>query len=88
MTSQPRSQCSTCVHFRSPLDVGDGTGPATCAAFPAEIPSAVYRNLLDHRVPIEGDGGVQWESDGRDFPEYAMAGATLDPPGMDELPDE
>lgn len=67
----PRSQCSVCTRFRSPLDTG-ADGP-TCAAFPTGIPPAVLRNLVDHRKEIPGDHGLRWESDGRDFPEYALA---------------
>lgn len=71
MTSRSRSQCSTCIRFRSPLDTG--LAKPTCAAFPGGIPDEIRFNALDHRRPVDGDGGLRWESDGRPFPEYAMA---------------
>lgn len=75
--TQARSQCSTCTHFRSPLDAPRGMreGGPTCAAFPGGIPDKVYGNTLDHRQPIDGDHGVRWTSDGREFPEYALTSA-------------
>jgi hypothetical protein len=65
------------VHFRSPFSRADGdfSGGPTCAAFPDGIPDEVYGNVLDHRQPIDGDHGVRWTSDGREFPEYALASA-------------
>jgi len=50
----------------------DFSAPASCPAFPAGIPDEVYGNVLDHREPIAGDNGVQWESNGAQFPEYAF----------------
>lgn len=87
MTTRPTSQCSTCAHFRSPLNDGVpqptwpwGTG--SCAAFPDKvdaIPQEIWWNRADHRQPYEGDNGIQWEA-GRnyrrgglwEFPEHAM----------------
>lgn len=75
MTTGPRSQCSVCKRFRSPFSrpAGEMGGGPTCEAFPAGIPDEVYGNELDHRRPIDGDHGVRWESDGRGYPEYAVA---------------
>lgn len=75
MTSQPKSQCSACARFVSPFDVPRDRRPSgpTCAAFPAGISDRVYRNVLDHRQPIQGDGGIRWESNGEPFPEWALA---------------
>ena len=71
MTTGPRSQCSVCVHFRSPFDF-PGKTEAFCDAFPGGIPDSVYSNQADHRQPIEGDNGVRWESDGRPYPEQDL----------------
>ena len=45
-------QCLVCKHFKRDY---------TCAAFPAEIPEPILLNEADHREPIEGDNGIQWE---------------------------
>lgn len=37
-------------------------GPWTCAAYPQGIPDRVLAGLLDHRLPIPGDGGIQFEA--------------------------
>lgn len=62
------SQCSACRHFRSPFDHA-GKDEASCDAFTEAIPVEVYFNTLDHREPIEGDNGVQWESNGQPYPD-------------------
>jgi hypothetical protein len=75
MTIGPRSQCDTCIRFRSPWRSESGVR-RFCEAFPEAdggIPDEVFRNGLDHRHPIEGDHGVQWESNGEPFPRYAFA---------------
>lgn len=69
------SQCATCVRLRSPFsdeNVAGLDGPF-CAAFPAGIPDRVFRNGVDHRRPVEGDHGLLWQSNGKPFPEYALA---------------
>ena len=72
----PTSQCSTCRHFRSPFsrEDGDFSGGPTCTAFPDAIPDEIWWNRLDHREPVPGDGGVTWDSDGQEFPEWALTG--------------
>lgn len=72
MTTQPKSQCAACVHYRSPFSVTPFRDEAFCAAFPDAIPDRVYGNEVDHRQPIEGDHGVRWESNGDEFPTYAF----------------
>lgn len=74
MTSGPRSQCDTCVRFRSPLSRPGATGPF-CEAFPEGIPDEVYENTVDHRQPVAGDHGIRWSSNGEPFPEWALAPA-------------
>lgn len=76
MTSQPLSQCGTCARFRSALGE-PGTTPTpdarpTCAAFPSGIPRQVFGNQVDHRQPVEGDGGIRWQSNGEPFPAWAF----------------
>lgn len=69
MTSRPDPQCIHCRHW-TPPDSGD---TQTCTAFPQGIPDRVWGNETDHRQPIRGDHGVQWEPDGdAAFPEWAM----------------
>lgn len=75
MTIGPTSQCSTCRHYRSPFSREDGNwdGGPFCDAFPDSIPDEILTNRLDHRQPLPGDHGVQWEADGdAEFPEYAL----------------
>ena len=70
MTSGPRAQCDACVHLRLDGNIDD---PLTCDAFPAGIPDEIYDNEQDHREPIEGDHGIQFEAKAGDqFPEYAF----------------
>lgn len=37
--------------------------PWRCRAFPEEIPQAIIRSQVDHRLPVEGDNGVLFEAD-------------------------
>lgn len=70
MTVGPRSQCQACVHFTVRQSFSD---PFTCNAFPAGIPDAVRHNQIDHRQPVEGDHGIQFEAKaGDEFPAYAI----------------
>ncbi len=53
-TSGPTiSQCVFCLHNR-------GTYPATCEAFPDQIPDAILDNSADHREPFPRDGGIRF----------------------------
>lgn len=71
MTIGPRSQCMACVHLRPRLGMSE---PLTCDAFPDRIPDAIYDNDLDHRRPIRGDHGIQFEAKaGDEFPAYAFS---------------
>lgn len=53
------SQCDYCKH-RGRLPGGGFTIPV-CKAFPGHIPDEVLMNQVDHRKPIDGDDGVQFE---------------------------
>lgn len=75
MTSQTRSQCDTCIHFRSILEepqLAARGEDSTCAAFPSGILDIIYENGFDHRNEFPGDNGVRWESNGEEFPEWAF----------------
>ena len=52
-------QCTTCKHLR---DTFSDDGGNTCEAFPDGIPLQILRNELDHRKPIAGDNGIQYEA--------------------------
>jgi hypothetical protein len=60
------SQCGVCTRFRPPLLWG--TDGPTCDAFPAGIPGPVWAGDVDHRRPVDGDGGLRWESNGHSYP--------------------
>ncbi len=82
MTSQPTAQCSACTRYRSPLSDENTRGLKVpfCAAFPDAIPDAIYQGMLDHRQSIDGDHGLQWESNGQPFPDWALIEAAPDAP--------
>jgi hypothetical protein len=35
--------------------------PFTCDAFPGGIPDDIYFDCADHRHPVDGDHGIQFE---------------------------
>jgi hypothetical protein len=50
--------CTTCRHFTQGSI--KETGRARCDAFPDGIPLLIIQGLVTHRLPIEGDRGIQW----------------------------
>jgi hypothetical protein len=60
---RPPIQCTTCVHWVSPLD--SGRDEQTCKAFPAGIPEEIWNGKADHRNPFSGDRGIRWTPDGK-----------------------
>lgn len=70
MTTGPRAQCMACKNLH-PLKFA--TQP-TCDAYPQGIPDEIFTNERDHRQPIGGDNGIQFEAKAGDqFPAYAFA---------------
>ncbi len=52
--------CWDCKHFRGDAPPG-GMHSYLCAAFPGGIPENILRLDPDHREPVEGDHGIQFE---------------------------
>lgn len=49
----PRPICEGCKH---------NNGDDTCTAFPDGIPLKITLSELDHRLPVKGDNGIQFEA--------------------------
>ena len=49
--------CMTCKHFNFENKVNN-----VCTAFPDGIPVNILITELDHRKPVNGDHGIQYES--------------------------
>lgn len=47
--------CNSCKHAHDNY-------PPTCKAFPKGIPAGILEGTLDHRQPVRGDKGIQYES--------------------------
>ncbi len=52
MTLRLMSYCRGCKHY---------AGYERCKAFPRGIPQPILDRIDDHRKPIEGDMGIQYE---------------------------
>ena len=56
--------CLACQQRGSTLDL-----PLTCTAFREGIPEGILANVVDHRLPVDDDGGlrfvpaVDWDAD-------------------------
>lgn len=48
--------CLACARLGSTLDL-----PLTCTAFPDGIPEGILDNAVDHRRPVDGDGGLRFK---------------------------
>jgi len=57
----PAPICMFCRHFRR-----DEIG-LYCEAFPEGdgIPEGILESQIDHRLPVKGDRGIQFEQDGK-----------------------
>jgi hypothetical protein len=53
MTTYLTPMCYSCVHLNP--------GELTCTAFPQGIPDEILDGRVDHRKPMEGDGGILFE---------------------------
>ena len=51
--SRPAPMCYSCSRFRKDENA--------CAAFPEGIPDVISENVYDHRKPLKGDHGLQFE---------------------------
>ena len=83
MNIGPPPQCLACTRWVSPLERDDADAQKdeptqVCAAYPLSdggIPAEIWSGAVDHRKPHKGDHGLQWESDGTPFPEFALQAA-------------
>jgi len=50
--------CTSCKHFDSD---SAQVGRFRCEAFPDRIPDFILDGEDDHKTPVEGDHGIQWE---------------------------
>lgn len=55
--------CDSCIHLASVTGWSEGEmGPPPCHAYPAGIPVEIWYGGMDHREPIAGDRGVQYQA--------------------------
>jgi hypothetical protein len=67
VTSLGMPICLYCTHFNR-----DSSGYGLrCEAFPDGIPDIIIESQADHRRPINGDRGIQFEPDCERGAEYA-----------------
>jgi len=50
------NSCQTCVHRSKVL-------PGICAAFLNGIPEDILSGKVDHKTPVDGDGGITYEKE-------------------------
>lgn len=49
--------CNTCKHYKA------FSSPPACAAFPDGIPRKILKGEDQHRKPVRGDNGIQYEAE-------------------------
>lgn len=65
MTTVAAPVCLMCVFYK------DAQGTGVCDAFPGGIPVGIFANEIDHRAPVEGDNGIQFQGRTLDDEQYA-----------------
>ena len=60
MTSVPAPLCLYCEQAYTTTFAGN---TRTCIAFPEGIPDSIWLSRVDHRMPIAGDRGIQFQRD-------------------------
>lgn len=58
MTTRYPVQCAACKHMRA---APTPSGHPACDAFPGGIPNRIAYYGADHRQPVKGDHGIQFE---------------------------
>ena len=51
----PAPMCVSCKRFRPDAET------LSCDAFPDGIPDGILDNEVDHREPVDGDGGLRYD---------------------------
>jgi hypothetical protein len=64
VTSYAAPMCTVCTHYQPTRE------QLTCTAFPDGIPQAILYSQVDHRKPVSGDHGIQFEQ-AKDAPDVA-----------------
>jgi hypothetical protein len=55
VTKVPAPMCTSCLWLHPTENM--------CQAFPDGVPIAILESRVDHRRPVEGDHGIQFEQD-------------------------
>lgn len=66
MTTYMAPICTGCTHYR-----GQRGDEFTCDAFPKGIPVSIIHSRDDHRKPVAGDHGIQFEPTDAEAAQYA-----------------
>lgn len=61
MTFGPLPTCANCALYRASTGGLIEDVPATCAAFPDGIPTAIIPGGFDHTKPYPGDHGITFQ---------------------------